>query len=737
MEYIEQAPKVENKKKKRIFYGVTFSALALAIAGLATGAYFLVSRVFIERMNIEFLEYSSNIDDPEAGITIERVENSENLPSHFRIPNVIDGLPVKEIAASAFAGLHQIESVQFPNTLIAIGENAFSNCQNLSSFNVPSSLTNIGLNAFNGTAWLSAQPEGEVRIGNFLYSYKGKLPSNTAIAGSEETYNQLIASGEYDSVIPLYQTPYMSDGVFANQEGLVYVDYPDTFNNVVNNVFQNCINLETVILGDNVTSIGASAFANCSSLNRVSFPNSLFTIEANAFQNTALSGTLSFGDNLTFIGEGAFRDSPNIVGFVFPKNITSISANLFNGCISLTEVSFANDENSIASKISSIGASSFAGTSLTEFHVPYATRNIAQNAFANCPMLEKIYLLDANEASLDTTKYGLYTVGNQAFMNSPKFKEILLVDGSNNVISNLNEITFPSTLTSFGASSGNSNSFVGTAIEVVNFGKLMTFIPGGFASDVKTLVEVNFHSENSITSIGSSSFKGTSISNIDIPDNVRSIGTNCFENCINLTDVNLPVTSSTFIVSIASFKGCTNLETIDIPAFVGEIAREAFMDCTSLREVNIASSSRLTTIGANAFSGCTSLVTFNLPNTVRSLGEGAFSGCTSMSDFNFSEDAPITFTTISANTFSGTLIESLVLPESISTISANAFSDMTHLNNLTLNNDRVVSLRDANAFNNTLITSNSGAIYVPSNLVDSYKSATNWSMFSEIIYPIA
>lgn len=737
MEYIEQAPKVENKKKKRIFYGVVFSSLALVVAGLATGAYFLISRVFIERMNIEFLEYSTNIDDPDAGITIERVENSEDLPSHFRIPNVIDGLPVKEIAASAFAGLHQIESVQLPNSLVTIGENAFSNCQNLKSFNVPSSLTNIGLNAFYGTAWLNEQPEGEVRIGNFLYSYKGLLPENTAIAGSEETYQSLSASEEYNLVIPLYQTPYMSDGVFANQDGLVYVDYPDTFNNVVNNVFQNCINLETVILGDNVTSIGESAFANCSSLSNVSFPSSLVSIGANAFQNTALNGTLTFGDNLTFIGEGAFRDSPRLEGFVFPQNLTAISANLFNGCTALTEVSFVNNENSTDSKITSIGASSFMGTNISEFHVPFAVRNIAQSAFANCPSLETIYLLDANVANLDSVKYGLYTAGNQILMNSPKFKEILLVDGSNQVISNLNEVTFPSTLTSFGSSSGNSSSFVGTAISVVNFGQLMTFVPGGFASNVSTLAEVNFHAENSITAIGSSAFSGTSISEIIIPDNVRSIGTNCFENCLNLTNVKLPVTSSTFIISIASFKGCSNLTTIDIPSYVGEIAREAFMGCTSLVNVNLTEDSRLTTIGASAFDSCTSLVTFNLPATVRALGEGAFNGCSSLSNFNFSADAPITFTTINANTFNGTLIDALVLPESISTINANAFNGMTHLNSLTLNNDRVVTLRDVNAFNETLITSNSGAIYVPSDLVDSYKSASNWSTFSEIIFPIA
>jgi hypothetical protein len=39
-------------------------------------------------------------------------------------------------------------------------------------------------------------------------------------------------------------------------------------------------------------------------------------------------------------------------------------------------------------------------------------------------------------------------------------------------------------------------------------------------------------------------------------------------------------------------------------------------------------------------------------------------------------------------------------------------------------------LASPNAFNNTPIKSGTGYIYVPATLIDSYKSATNWSTYA-------
>ena len=53
-----------------------------------------------------------------------------------------------------------------------------------------------------------------------------------------------------------------------------------------------------------------------------------------------------------------------------------------------------------------------------------------------------------------------------------------------------------------------------------------------------------------------------------------------------------------------------------------------------------------------------------------------------------------------------------------------------------LSNNQVVTL-EKYAFNNSSISTRTGYIYVPDNLVDSYKTATNWSTYANQIKPIS
>lgn len=62
-----------------------------------------------------------------------------------------------------------------------------------------------------------------------------------------------------------------------------------------------------------------------------------------------------------------------------------------------------------------------------------------------------------------------------------------------------------------------------------------------------------------------------------------------------------------------------------------------------------------------------------------------------------------------------------------------AFADYTQLKNLIITTDTLVELQGTHAFENTLIESGSGRIYVPANMVDTYKAATNWSRYADQI----
>jgi hypothetical protein len=65
-----------------------------------------------------------------------------------------------------------------------------------------------------------------------------------------------------------------------------------------------------------------------------------------------------------------------------------------------------------------------------------------------------------------------------------------------------------------------------------------------------------------------------------------------------------------------------------------------------------------------------------------------------------------------------------------------AFSNCSKLKTVIIRTNSVCSLAYATVFNSTPIKSGSGYIYVPSALVDSYKTATNWSTYASQIRAI-
>jgi len=80
-----------------------------------------------------------------SGVVIKKYKGSA---TSVVIPATIQGMPVKEIGASAFEKEWKLISVVVPDTVIKIGENAFSNCTNLTRINIPDSITIIKRSTF-------------------------------------------------------------------------------------------------------------------------------------------------------------------------------------------------------------------------------------------------------------------------------------------------------------------------------------------------------------------------------------------------------------------------------------------------------------------------------------------------------------------------------------------------------------------------------------------------------------
>ena len=123
-----------------------------------------------------------------------------------------------------------------------------------------------------------------------------------------------------------------------------------------------------------------------------------------------------------------------------------------------------------------------------------------------------------------------------------------------------------------------------------------------------------------ITQIDQSIFNGFyNVTSVVFPASLTSIGNSAFQNCTNLTSVDLSTSSSLKSIGSSAFKNCTNLTSIEIPESVNEFGTTVFGGCDNLTETcehiiikvdpetvgeKYTIKSNIKYIEANAFNGC-------------------------------------------------------------------------------------------------------------------------------------
>lgn len=110
-----------------------------------------------------------------------------------------------------------------------------------------------------------------------------------------------------------------------------------------------------------------------------------------------------------------------------------------------------------------------------------------------------------------------------------------------------------------------------------------------------------------------------------------------------------------------------------------DIAKGCFHDMTKVTSVTIGK--KVAEIGQGAFSGCTSLKSISIPANVKTLGSGVFSKCSSLKTVTFSKSSKLT--EIPGNLFAYSGLETITLPEGITTINTHAFYKCEQLKSIT------------------------------------------------------
>lgn len=167
-----------------------------------------------------------------------------------------------------------------------------------------------------------------------------------------------------------------------------------------------------------------------------------------------------------------------------------------------------------------------------------------------------------------------------------------------------------------------------------------------------------------------------------------------------------------------------NLEIVKIPKYKNSFYRYIFQKCEKLNNVDISSQ---TDLGTSEFNCCYSLNSIDLQKlTILSHGYAlSNTGIGTLVLPNVEEVS-------NNNIVEGVRISTIDFPK-LKKISSSVFYNAYSLVHLILRNETLCSLSSTSAFTNTPIANGLGWIYVPSNLVDSYKSASNWSTYANQI----
>lgn len=186
----------------------------------------------------------------------------------------------------------------------------------------------------------------------------------------------------------------------------------------------------------------------------------------------------------------------------------------------------------------------------------------------------------------------------------------------------------------------------------------------------------------------------------------------------NLTTVDLPnVTYMKY-----GFQDCTSLKNVNLPALV-DVYEDAFLNCTSLEEIDLPSAVNFS--GYSNFKNCKKLGSINVPLAVTC---PSLASCVVLPRLHLPS-----VTVFNTNACRGCSALSFVdTGASLTKINSFSFYDCASLKTLIIRaTTDVVSLYDTKVFYSTPITAGTGYIYVPSDLLESYKTADNWSTYAD------
>lgn len=108
--------------------------------------------------------------------------------------------------------------------------------------------------------------------------------------------------------------------------------------NIPNNCFNGCSSLDNITFPATLKSINGSAFGGCSSLDKITFPATLKSITSWAFSDCTSLSVINFNEGLEIIDYWAFNGCNSLREITLPSSLRSCTNTPFNNCHNLKSI---------------------------------------------------------------------------------------------------------------------------------------------------------------------------------------------------------------------------------------------------------------------------------------------------------------------------------------------------------------------------------------------------------------
>ncbi len=285
-------------------------------------------------------------------------------------------------------------------------------------------------------------------------------------------------------------------------------------------------------------------------------------------------GDIVIPNTVTAIDGEAFKGNDNVTSVTIPGSVQLIGYYAFDGCTELERVIFSDPVDGAEMTIRLDAFSNC--PKLSDIEIPATATYVTGNIFKNCTSLKKIRVHEDNPYYFTDENGVLF--GPLVDYGEPQYED-----------SNYALTAYPC---------GRTGGY--TVPDTVN-GKTINQVWASAFRTAKGLTSIDF--ADGITILGGNAFEETGLTEVTIPETVKSLGASLFENCPELEDATLP--ESITSVQMSCFQGCSSLSRLNLPDSITTFEMYAFKDCTSL--TSLITPKKLTGITLASFEGCTNL----------------------------------------------------------------------------------------------------------------------------------